>query len=251
MKTFKAYIYKEHIEAIKQSRYIILAAGILLFAILDPIMLKMMPIIIQSQANVEIPNMAIDSSMAISNYIKDLHQIGFIFVIFSFAGTLLGEIRNQRLIFPYSKGAVPSEIIFAKITHYAVTLALLTLVGLLINYFYVWYLFSEPALSLWKIIYPLVAINLYYWVFLSIALLLSSFFKKTSSVGITVLLFSYFVGVVSLIWFAGKDYLPGRLIDSAYNYTFDGTLGIFAISIITISIFIYLSTMRMSRVEVS
>lgn len=251
MKTFKAYVYKEHIESRKQARYILLAVGILLFAILDPVMLKLMPMIIKSQANVEIPANAINTTSALSNYIKDLHQIGFLFILFSFAGTLAGEIKNQKLMIPYSKGAIPREIVLAKVAHYFIAVFLLTVVGFIVNYFNVWYLFGQPQKPIWELFQPLIVINIYYWAYLSLALLLSSLMKKTASIGILVLLFSFFLSIVAQLWIKGKPYFPESLIEAAYQYDAMKAGWSIVVSLAFATIMILASIFRMNKVEVN
>jgi ABC-2 type transport system permease protein len=49
MITFKAYFKKEIMESKRQYKYIILAVGIIAFAILDPVMLKLLPKILENQ----------------------------------------------------------------------------------------------------------------------------------------------------------------------------------------------------------
>ena len=49
MRTFKAYFEKEIMESIRQYRYLVLAVGIIVFAILDPLMLKLLPKILANQ----------------------------------------------------------------------------------------------------------------------------------------------------------------------------------------------------------
>lgn len=251
MKTFKAYIYKEYVESYKQSRYILLAVGLVLFALLDPILLKLLPQILSGQANIEMPENAISPAFALSNYIKDLHQIGFLFVIFSFAGTLLGEVKYQKLVFPLSKGARPNEIVLAKVAHYSLAVAAMMAVGLVLNYFYVWFLFGKPDLEMWKLVYPFVALNLYYWFYLSIALVLSSILKKTSTVGIIILLLSFFVGIIGPFIKAVKDFMPHNLVNSAYSYSFENAGWSVLIAIVLIVSMVYLSILRMNRIEVN
>jgi ABC-2 type transport system permease protein len=103
MGTFKAYLKKEIVESIRQYKYIVLLVGILFFAISDPIMMKLLPKILKSQTNGDLSSLFVVSpTIVLQNYIKNLFQLGAMFIVFTAAGSLCDEISTQKLVFPYS-----------------------------------------------------------------------------------------------------------------------------------------------------
>ena len=72
MTTFKAYFKKEIMESKRQYKYIILAVGIIAFAIIDPFMLKLLPKILEKQLQGDLSSLFIATpKSAINNYIKE------------------------------------------------------------------------------------------------------------------------------------------------------------------------------------
>ncbi len=71
MTTFKAYFKKEIMESSRQYKYIILAVGIIAFAILDPFMLKILPKILEKQSQGDLSSLFVATpKSAINSYIK-------------------------------------------------------------------------------------------------------------------------------------------------------------------------------------
>src|SRR5689334_9294992 len=137
MGTFKAYFKKEILESIRQYRYIVLAVGILFFSIADPIMMKLLPTILKAQLHGDLSSLFVTNRrIVMQSYVKDLFQLGAMFVVFTAANSLSDEISTQKFVFPYAKGSSPWGIVLAKISHYSITIIILTICGFTINHYY-------------------------------------------------------------------------------------------------------------------
>jgi ABC-2 type transport system permease protein len=253
MWTFKAYFKKEILESIRQYKYIMLAAGILLFALLDPLLLKALPDILKNQLPADISALFVTTQKtAVQSYIKQLNQVGMLFVIFVFSGTLSDEIYNQKLVFPYSKGARPASIVLAKLLNYAVTIGLLVFVGFAINYYYITILFDKDPISFINIIPAIALVYLYYIFNISLTLLLSSIFKRGLVGGIIALAAGFTTSALAGIESIGK-FVPYNLINQANSIILTGeSEGITTIifTLILSVVFITLTIVRMNKVEV-
>ena len=83
MSTFAAYLKKEHMESSRQSKYLVLGAFFGFFALSTPIMLRLMPSIIESQMP-SFPKelMEFDAVYSVQNYIRNIYQLGNMAVAF-------------------------------------------------------------------------------------------------------------------------------------------------------------------------
>lgn len=249
MKTFKAYINKEVTESIRQYRYLILAAGILLFSILDPIMMKLLPNILKNQIKGDISSLIVLTKRSVlQNYIKDLFQIGNIFVIFTFCGTLSDEISSEKFVFPYSKGASPAGIVFAKFINQSFVTIILVILGFSINYYYVNLLFKNDAVPFQGVMIAAALMGLYYTLNIAITILLSSFFKNGIVSGMTALALSYLT--VPLAQFKGISlFLPYKLITAANNFSNPSYAALILI-FCYLAILLTTASLRMNKIEV-
>ncbi len=254
MATFKAYLKKEILESSRQYRYIILAAGFLFFAIADPVMIKLLPVILKSQLGSGASDLSAllppsTQLTGMQNYIKDLFQIANLVVVFTLCGSLSEELSSEKLIFPYSKGSSPYGIVLAKFINYSAVITFLSFISLLINYYYAGILLKGEAVSLYNVLLSACFVSLYFIFTVSLVLLFSSLFRKAIIAGILVLLINYF----SVIFIAVKSiskFLPYELIQSAGLFKpADITITIITVILLCI-LFIALTILRMNKVEV-
>lgn len=248
MGTFKAYFKKEILESSRQYRYIIFGAGIILFAILDPIMLKLLPEIMKSQLKGDLSSLFIMTRKAVlQNYIKDLFQLGNLFVIFSLCGTLSDEISLQKLIFPYSKNASAFQMILAKFIHYLIVVCIFVFAGFTLNFYYANLLFKGDTVAFDKVLISACLIILYYSVSISLTIFFSSLFKKGITAGIASAVLCYISIPLSEIK-SIQNYLPYRLIQTASTFDTVQVLIIITGSVYCI-LFCILSSKRMGKVQ--
>jgi ABC-2 type transport system permease protein len=255
MRSFRAYFKKEIKEAARSYRYIILAVGFIFWALLDPLMLKLLPLILKASLPGELLTQLtnINRDYAFQNLLKDLFQIGTLFFVFSLMGIISSEVNGKKLALPYSRGAKPEGIVLAKYLHYLITVSLFILSAFLTGYLYISGLFSGGILTLRIVLGSCFLYMIYFAVILALLLYLSSLFKKSIIPGIIVLAIVYcfsFFNQLSLI----RNYLPNYLLMKAavLGNSYDRSLiPTFSISVLLIAIFIYLTIIRMKKIDVA
>jgi ABC-2 type transport system permease protein len=250
MRTFKAYFKKEIMESLRQYRYIALGLGIIIFAIVDPMMLKLLPKILKSQIPGDISSLfQITPAAAIANYVKDLVNIGNLFVIFSLGGMLSEEIHGQKLVFPYSRGSRPAGIVLAKVIHYTLAITVFTFMGFLTAYYYIGILFTGDMPTLAGVMKSATLISMYYIYNITLVVFLSSLVKKGIAAGFIVLGLNFVVMGAGKLKGIGK-FMPYKLVEKANLMTLEGvaiTIGVVAVISI---VFVIMTIYRMNRVEV-
>lgn len=250
MATFKAYLKKEIIESARQYRYIVLAVGIIAFAILDPFMLKILPEILKGQIPGDISALfKTTEKMAVMNYIKDLSQIGYMFVVFSISGALSEEISSGKLIFPYSKGGSAFSIVLAKFLHYLCAIILFTFIGFFIAFYYSSILFTGDTITLKEALAAALLVSLYYFFNIALAFLFSSFTKKGITAGFLVIVINFLLIPVTKVKTIGS-LMPYKLIDLANSFTFKDSFKAIIFVLLSSLIFMAITIYRMEKVEV-
>jgi len=250
MRTFNSYFKKEIMESLRQYRYITLGVGILVFAILDPLMLKLLPTILKDQIPGDVSSLFnVTPSYAVINYIKDLVNIGNLFVIFTLGGILSEEIHSQKLVFPYSSGSKPSGIVLAKVIHYILVVTIFTFLGFLIAYYYIGILIKGDMPTFTGVMKSATLLSFYFGFNISLVVFLSSFVKKGIAASFIVLLSNFVAMGAVKLKVIGK-YMPYKLIEKANLMSFeDAGITISFICIVSM-IFILITILRMSKVEV-
>lgn len=250
MWTFKAFFKKEFMESVRQYKFIMLAIGILIFALLDPIMLRLLPNILKNQLPGDISSLFITTQKtAVQSYIKDLNQIGILFIVFIFCGTLCDEIYNQKLVFPYSKGTKPGSIVLAKFINYSLSVSILTFLGFLVNYYYVNILFTKDIVTFSALI-PVIILVIVYFIFnIALTMFLSSMFKRGLIAGITTLVVNFLnvplAGIKSI-----SKFVPYNLINAANKFTFQNCSTSIIFTLAISILFILFAAVKMNKVEV-
>lgn len=250
MATFKTYFKKEIIESSRQYKYIVLAVGIIGFAILDPFMLKILPYILKNQLPADFSGLfEISQKAAIANYIKDLTQIANIIIAFTLGGMLSDEITSEKLVFPYSKGSQPSGIVIAKIIHYAAAVCIFTFLGFIVAHNYSGVLFEGERVEFIGILIAALLICIYYCFNITLAALFSSLFKRGIAAGFAVIGLNIATSFIKNIKVVG-DFMPNKLIDAANAFSFNDVAKAIVFAIICGAIFTFLAIYRMNKVEV-
>ena len=250
MSTFKAYFKKEVIEAIRSYRYIIIAVVLIFFAIADPIMLKLLPTILKSQTKMDLSSiMVINKELALQNYIKDLFQLCNIVIVLVISGTIGKEIKEGKLIFPYSKGSSPAGIVLAKALHYILYISIITFIGFSINYLYVNILFENGGVGFTQVLVSSTCVVLFFLFNISLTMVFSCLIKKDIVAGIIVLFLSYFSMVLKSVK-GIYEYLPVNLIDIANSFSSVGIVKPVITVIVSFIVFMSIIIYEMSKVEV-
>lgn len=255
MRSFKAYFKKEILESVRTNKYLILFIGIVFWALLDPLMLKLLPLLMKNYLPPDIAVMfsTFTRDTAFQTFLNDLFQIGTLFIAFTLMGLLSNEVSLKKLVFPYSRGANPAGVVLAKYIHYTVTISLFILIAFLTNYFYINRLFTGGMLSIEIALKSSLLYILYYSVLLSILLYFSSLFKKGIIAGITVLVLGYTLSIFNQFKVV-RAYLPNYLLLKAADigYIFDNSLiPTVIISFCIIILLIFFSILRMKKIDVA
>ena len=254
MGSFKAYFIKEIKESIRNHKYLILAVGFIFWALLDPLMLKLLPLLLKNYMPVDVSVLfsTFTRDTAFQTFLKDLFQIGSLFIIFTLMGIISNEVYSKNLVFPYSRGLKPAGMVIAKYIHYLITISLFILIAFLTNYFYIIRLFSGGLLSINIVFKSSLLYILYYAVLLSFLLYLSSLFKRSIIPGIITIVFAYSLSILNQFKTI-RSYFPNYLFLKAADIKniFDSTLiPTVIISFCIIILLVYLSILHMKKIDI-
>lgn len=255
MRSFKAYFKKEILESVRGNKYLILFVGTIFWALLDPLMLKLLPLLLKNYLPADLTDLfsTFTRDTAFQTFIKDLFQIGTIIIALTLMGLLSNEVYLKKLVFPYSRGANPAGVVLAKYIHYTVTISLFILIAFLTNYFYINRLFTGGILSIEIVLKSSLLYILYYSVFLSILICLSSLFRRGLIAGITVLVLGYSLSIFNQFE-AIRAYLPNYLLFKAneIGHIFDNSLiPTVIVSFCLIILLVFFSILRMKKIDVA
>ena len=255
MGSFKAYFIKEIKESIRNHKYLILAVGFIFWALLDPLMLKLLPLLLKNYMPVDVSVLfsTFTRDTAFQTFLKDLFQIGSLFIIFTLMGIISNEVYSKNLVFPYSRGLKPAGMVIAKYIHYLITISLFILIAFLTNYLYTIRLFSGGLLSISIVFKSSLLYILYYAVLLSFLLYLSSLFKRSIIPGIITIVFAYSLSILNQFKTI-RSYFPNYLFLKAADIKniFDSSLiPTVIISFCIIILLIYLSILHMKKIDIA
>ena len=254
MKTFNAYLKKEILESVRTNKYLILFVGTIFWALMVPLMLKLMPLLFKSLP-IDLSAVFADFNRdaAFMSFLGDFFEVGTLFFALTLMGIVSNEVYYKRLVFPYSSGADPTGMILAKYIHYSLTFSIFILIAFLTNYFYTNRLFEGGILGIGIVIRSALLYILYYAVLLSLLIFLSSLFRRGLIAGITVIVLGYTLSIFNQITRI-RAYLPNYLLFKAADIgnVFDSTLiPTLIISMILIIVFIFFSIQRLKRIDIA
>lgn len=237
-------------EAKRQYKYIILAVGIIAFAILDPFMLKLLPKILEKQLQGNLSSLfVVTPKGAINNYIKDLFQIGTLFITFTLASTLNDEINEEKFVFPYSKGSKPIGIVLAKIIHYTIVVIILTFIGFLTCAYYGSILFQGEKVALSGIMNSVLLMSVYYFFNITLVTFFSTIVKKGVTAGFITVMVTFVSAAFVNLNTIGK-FMPYKLVEGANLFTLESYSYTIVFSIMCSILFIIATIFKMNKVEV-
>ena len=252
MKTFNAYFKKEILEATRTNKYLILFIGSVFWALMAPLILKLLPLLFKSLP-IDISAVLEDFNRdaAYLSFLGDFFEVGTLFFAFTLMGIISNEVYYRRLVFPYSSGANTTGMVLAKYIHYGLTFSIFILIGFLTNYFYTDRLFEGGILEIGMVIRSALLYVVYYAFLLSFLIFLSSLFRRGIIAGITVIVLGYTLSIFNQIPRI-RAYLPNYLLFKAADISniFDSTLiPTIIISIVLIAVFLFFSILRIKRLD--
>ncbi len=251
--SFKTYVKKEIIEGMRAKKFLVLAIGVLFFALSDPIMLKLLPEILKNQMQGADLSMLLELSQkaALESYTNNLFQLSTLIVVLSMMGIISKERSDKTLTIPVSMGCSIKGIVLAKLLVYGVFILLINVIGMLIAFCYSGIIFGFTYGSLFAATVSGAIYGVFFVFVLSVLILASSFFKKSFLPVTITLLFVYLMPLAGYFEML-KRYLPVNLLTEA-NYFADllskNMLVSFICTISLTVIFNVLSVFKLEKVE--
>lgn len=246
-------IKKELRFGIRSSKILILTVGFLFFAILTPVMTKViLPEILKSQ----FPGMSQDAlgemldmtqRGCIRSYMGDVFEIGTIIVVFTLCGLMAQEIKDNTLVLPLCSGTRFGSIMAAKTIVFGTVLLLAPTIALLIDYMYSGLLFSfEVGIA------PIIRGGLLQGIFMVFVLMCLVMFgtliKKPIPTGFVTLVFVFglhFLGGVFKI----NPYLPSGLLAEAQQLAIIPASSLGQTLLISIGIMLLMAGITIARLK--
>lgn len=251
--SFKTYVKKEIIEGMRTKKFLVLAIGVLFFALSDPIMLKLMPEILKNEMQGADLSMLFELSQkaALDSYTSNLFQLSTLIIVLSMMGIITKERSDKTLTIPVSMGCSINGIVLAKLLVYGIFIILINVIGMLIAFYYSGIIFGFTYGSLFAAAVSGAVYGLFFVFALSVLILASSFAKK-SFLAVTVTLLLIYLMPLASNFDAVKRYLPVNLLTEA-NYFADilsKNMIVSLICTVTLTvIFSVLSVFKLERVE--
>lgn len=209
--TFLASLRKEFLEMARTYRLLILAAVLILFGLLSPLMAKAIPEIMRLVPGGEAflplippPTMA----DAITQFVKNITQFGILLALLLSMGLVAQEKDRGTAVLVLVKPLPRPVFILSKFVAVALAFLVCLLVAGAAGYLYTWILFGPPNAGGWLVMTLLIWV--YLLVFVAVTLLGSTLVKSQAAaagIGFGALLL---LGLVGAIPGMGK-YLPGYL----------------------------------------
>ncbi|UNC92196.1 hypothetical protein [Candidatus Contubernalis alkaliaceticus] len=216
----KAMIRKEIMDGLRNYRFLILLAGILFFAIFDPVMNKLvLPELLKSQ----FPNMTeeVMQGMLITTqnaniraYLGDVFQISTLIIAFALSGIMAQEISDKTLIFPICSGKSYSGLLLAKLSVYGSVLVISSIFSAMVNYVYAGALFGFDLPSFMPVLRAGLFQGFYMVYVLALLIFIGSLVKKPVTAGLLVLIPAYGTRIMGDLLNINR-YLPSGLLVEA------------------------------------
>ncbi len=252
----KSEILKEMRYGLRNGRFLILAAGFLFFAMLTPVMMKLVvPSVMQSQMPGLTPEVIrqmfqMTQIQCIQSYMGDVFEIGSVIVAFTLCGLLAQEIKDNTLVLPLCSGKRFMKIAGAKLLVFGTALVLILTAALAIDYAYAGLLFSFDIAFL-----PIIRGGLLqgvYMVFLVASLLMwGAIIKKPIAAGFVTLGVAYGTSYIGSL-LGISSYLPSGLLDAAMSLSAAPTSNMMQTLLITIALilaFMGITLFRLRHME--
>lgn len=252
----KTEIIKELRYAIRSGRALILFASFLFFALLTPVMLKVvLPMVLSGQlageATQGIGGLTDMTQLdCIRNYMDDVLQIGTIIIAFTLCGLTASEIRDNTWVLPLCAGKRFGRMVGAKLLVFGVLMVLIPIIALLVDYGYSGLLFGFEIGAL-PILYGGLLQGIYVLFLLSCLMMWGVLLKKPISAGFLTLATAFGIHFISsLLQFV--EWTPSGLLahGNKLTPTLDSTLLIpLGMTVLLIVLMITLTLSRLKRME--
>lgn len=216
----KATLKKEILEGLRNYRFPILFAGVLFFAIFDPLMNRLvLPEVLKSQFPYmpeEIMREMLDTTQVanIRGYMGSVYQISTLIIAFTLSGIIAQEINGKTLILPVCAGKRYDGILLSKLMVFGGFLFLTTTLSALINYGYTGALFGFDLPSVLPALRAGVLQGFYMLYVVALLFFIGSLVRKPIAAGMLTLLAIHGTQVMGSI-FNLHRYLPSGILVEA------------------------------------
>ena len=212
-------IIKELRYAFRSGRVLILFASFLFFALLTPVMLKVvLPQVLGSQfageASRDMGGMPDMTQLdCIRSYMGDVFEIGTIIVAFTLCSLTAGEIRGNTWVLPICAGKRFARMVGSKLLVFGALLVMAPMVALLADYGYSGLLFGFEV-GIVPILYGGLLQGVYMLFLLSCLIMWGVFMKKPIPTGFLTLVTAYGIHFLSSL-FRVQAWTPSGLLMEA------------------------------------
>lgn len=212
-------IIKELRYAIRSSRVLILFASFLFFALLTPVMLKVvLPMVLSGQfageASQGISGLTDMTQLdCIRNYMDDVLQIGTIIIAFTLCGLTASEIRDNTWVLPLCAGKRFGWMIGAKLIVFGVMMILIPIIALFVDYAYSGILFGFE-IGVMPILYSGLLQGIYVFFLLSCLMMWGVLTRRPIPAGLLTLATAFGIHFISSLFRFVKWAPSGLLVEA-------------------------------------
>ncbi|MDR5659273.1 hypothetical protein RH915_07205 [Serpentinicella sp. ANB-PHB4] len=256
MKIFNAHLAKEFFEGIKTFKFLIIGISFLIFAIMEPIMYKLLPYMLEGEGIDPALLEMMDTTQQglLRNYMGSLTQIGMIIVTLGLMSIMANEIQKKQLILPISKGVKIKNVVLSKFLLYSIVLCLVINICFMVNVFYTGILFGTSDLAIAEILMSGSLFSLYFIFALSLLIFLISLTKKGVAGAIATLVITFILIPLLANFSDLVKFLPQNLISQAglFELSMSNDLFITLIStVVMIGLFVFGTIKRVENMEIA
>lgn len=252
----KDEIIKELRYAIRSGRVLILLASFLFFALLTPVMLKVvLPMVLSSQLSGE-ASQAISGLTGMTqldcvrNYMDDVFQIGTLIISFTLCGLTAAEIRGNTWVLPLCSGKRFGRMIGAKLLVFGALLIMVPILALLADYGYAGLLFGFE-IGILPILYGGLLQGIYMLLLLSCLMMWGALLKKPIPAGCLTLATAFGLHFISSL-LCIPEWTPSGLLVEAQKLIPAAASSLFiplAVTMLLIVLMTLLTLWRLKRME--
>jgi hypothetical protein len=244
---------KELRYALRSGRILILFASFLFFALLTPIMLKIvLPMVLSGWLAGDVPQ-AVGSLTGmtqldcIRNYMDDVLQIGTIIIAFTLCGLTASEIQDNTWVLPLCAGKRFGRMISAKLLVFGALLIMIPILALLADYGYSGLLFGFE-IGFLPILYSGLLQGVYVLFLLSCLMMWGVLMKRPIPVGFMTLATAFGIHFLSSLLRFG-EWTPSGLLAHAGRLTPTLDLALFIPLVMTALLIILMLAITFSRLK--
>ena len=188
---------KEFIYGIRHYRYLIVFAAFMFFAVVNPVMTKLvMPGLFKNHYP-EMSSEMIESMLGMTHhdsvrgYLGDIFEMGTLIIAFLFSGIVAQEISERTFILPMCSGKRFREMIYSKFFVNGAILMFTAVTAALTNYFYSGVFFGSTIESAAYVLWAGLFQGVYMLYLLAWLILVGSLVRKRMMTGFIVLIPAY------------------------------------------------------------